>query len=163
MRQPVPLPTSITLDSGPRSGTASTMRCSRCTARGLALALFQPQGEGTRHPEGFTALAIEKRKARPMVTLLMSGGRGAEKASVFLLKSSACLLLCSSFSLIACCVAEDLTTALRLYGHPITCTYPVRQFLLQREQRSSVNAHEEIEPENATCTDKMHRVYLLQM
>jgi hypothetical protein len=34
MRQQVPLAMSITRDSGPKSGTTSTARCSRCHTRG---------------------------------------------------------------------------------------------------------------------------------
>ena len=73
----------------------------------------------------------------------MSGGRGAEKASVFLLKTSACLLLCSSLLLIACCVAADMTGALLLCLLPVTWTSTVTLvFLFQPELRSSVIARQ---------------------
>lgn len=48
------------------------------------------------------------------LTLVMSGGRGAEKSSVFLLKVSACLLLCSSLSVSSCWAVEAIRGIIRL-------------------------------------------------
>ena len=47
-------------------------------------------------------------------TSWMSAGSGFKNCSVFLVKTSACLLLCSSLSVLACCIVEAIAAPVRL-------------------------------------------------